>query len=184
MKNKKNILVSKWTLIFFILVGLTFSFTIVTRNVINNKSDKSSLDTSGISNSGKNKIWLQPDAKEIGEGDNFILNVYSDTDSSYLGVFSLELKFNSKLFLIDIDKGEQGFDKGVDGNNFMIMSNPHEVKNGSYRLSGICAQDCVRGKKKHVAIIYAKSLEDFELKDDSFELIVKELGDEMGKPLN
>ena len=129
------------------------------------------------------KIWFSASDKNLKKGQNFDLNIYIDTKGETMAVFAFDFALGDN-FTVDTSSGADGISKAVDSSNFIIMSNPDDVLSNHFRFSGICAQNCVNGNKKHIAVIHAKALNDFSLEDVSNQLSIKELADELGNAID
>ncbi|KKP67565.1 MAG: hypothetical protein UR66_C0013G0008 [Candidatus Moranbacteria bacterium GW2011_GWE1_35_17] len=182
-KNKQRILPS--TIIFIVLgvAGILLAVLIAggdrfTRNGLS--QNKKNINKNQSINGD---IWFSCAKEKIKSGEDFDIDVYINTKGNNLGVFALNFNFDKKDLTVDIESGEDGISKGIDSENFIIMSNPNDITSEHFRFSGICAQNCANGNQKNIAVIHAKAKADFNFSDIVSQLEVKELANELGKAI-
>ncbi len=173
-KSKYKILPS--TILFAVLLILSLVF--IGELMISGNSKKKSTVTAVNSD-----VWFSSDKEKVKAGESFDVAVYINTKGKQIGAFAFDFNFNQKDMTVDIASGKDGLDKGLDSGNFILLSNPNDVASGHFRFSGICAQDCVNGEGKYLAIVHAKAKTDINFADMGNSLKVKELTNDLGKAI-
>lgn len=180
-KNKKKILPSTIVLLVCATVGIVFAGFLLAGKGRGDKNIAKALNKTGQSGGD---IWFSSSKKDIKSGENFEIEFYVNTHGNELGVFAFDFNFDEKSLIVDTSQGDDGVEKGADGSNFTLMSNPGDISDGHLRFSGICAQNCVNGDRKKLATIYLKAKKDFDFSNSSNYVDVKELATEMGKTID
>ncbi len=185
MWKYKNWLIVSLVSLFF--VAVVFIIVIALRDdsslpvdKYNDNQNKEVHETESI----KENMWISVADKSIEKGDAFNFDIYINTQDEELGVFALDLMLESDKFTVDIEKGKDGVDKGVDAGNLAIMANPNDISTNHYRFSGICAKGCAQGDASHVATVYLKALNDFDMPEKVEWLKVRELANTLGHTFN
>lgn len=181
-KNKQKILPSTIVLVVLAVVGFFLVALLFSGDRFAKKSF--SQNEKNIKEQLAGDVWLSSATEKIKAGDEFDINVYINTNGNDLGVFALDFKFDKKELTINTESGDHGIDKGVDGQSFIVMSNPDDVATGHLRFSGICAQNCANGDKKNIAIIHAKAKNNLKFSNILGQVELKELANDFGKAID
>lgn len=188
-KNMGNLLLGGILIILIIMVARINNpkNSTETKNIKNTKNEKIKSEQENLT---KGSVWISSSKQNLKPGEEFDIKVMVNTGEVSVGAINLYLDFDSskvsinKTQGIDINEDSgRGFIKGLDGENYTIMSNINDVEKGQLRLAGINVAEEKNNGDKHLITIKAKTLESFVAGETELKLRVNELSDILGKTI-
>ena len=134
---------------------------------------RASMRTTNMAN-----IMLQPDIIEVGENNQFILNINTSIADRKIGSYQFDLTFDSSLLAVDTTKGTDGVEQGEDG--FLGFVNIDNSK-GIITINGFNTQGVGPGDNLNMVKINFNVFNDTAESSTYLSLTVNDLTDELAE---